>query len=463
VRQRTRRRRLFALPFLLGLASIGCSESPKPNVLVIIADDLGFADVGYRGSEIRTPTLDALAASGLRLERFYAHPFCSPTRAAFYSGAPPRASAFGVAGINVVDGTGIEPEIGPVAERFRDAGYDTALIGKWHLGTRPEMHPNEHGFDTFYGFLGGAIRYFTHDWLIHASGVRHPDWQRNGVEVDEPGYATTLLGQDAARFVSDRGKGRPFFLVLSFNAPHFPAQAEAEIVEWYREHTDCAERRFRCVYMAQVDTMDREIGRVLGALERTGKAGETLVLFFSDNGGDTNWGASNAPFAGGKGQASEGALRVPGILAWQGVLEPGSTQQRMRAEDLFATLEAAAGLERRAPAPGMNLWQALVEGRGVEREPFYFTTSPETVTALSRDCATCFRSEERHSALLTDAWKLVTTQRLNETGDRYAPERAERLYDLVEDPFEERDVSNEEADVLLRMRERLLAEEDTRT
>jgi hypothetical protein len=135
----------------------------------------------------------------------------------------------------------------------------------------------------------------------------------------------------------------------------------------------------------------------------------------------------------------------------------------MRAEDLFATLEAAAGLERRAPAPSVNLWQALVEGREVEREPFYFTTRPEAVTALSRDCATCFRSEERHSALLTDAWKLVTTQRLNETGDRYAPERVERLYDLVEDPFEERDVSSEEAGVLLRMRERLLAEEDTRT
>ncbi len=457
-----RPRRLRALPVLLALAMVGCGASPRLNVLVIVADDLGFADVGYRGSPIHTPNLDELARSGLRLERLYAHPFCSPTRAAFYSGAPPRPSAFAVAGINVEDGSGLEPEIHTVAERFRDAGYDTALIGKWHLGTRPGMHPNQHGFDYFYGFLGGAIRYFTHDWVIHASGERHPDWQRNGVAIDEPGYSTTLLGRDAARFVSERPDGRPFFLVLGFNAPHFPAQAESPVVEGYRDSTDCAAHPPRCEYMAQVDLMDQEIGRVLDVLEREGIAEETLVLFFGDNGGDPRWGASNSPLAGGKGQTSEGALRVPGILRWRNVLAPGSTEQRMRVEDLFATLEAAASLARQAPHSSVDLWPALLRGREREREPFYFATAPQDLRARKRDCASCGRSEERAAALVTDAWKLVSVQRLAADGDGYEAERVERLYDLVRDPREERDVAADRPDTLRRMRERLLAEEAPR-
>lgn len=227
----------------------------RPNIVVIVADDLGWADVGLRGSAIRTPHIDQLAEQGVRLDRFYTQPWCSPTRSSLLRGGRPGRYAYEVP----PDGSaGIDPNDYTLAERLQDAGYATALIGKWHQGNRPESHPNVNGFDYFYGLLGGYVGY---DNKVGFGGIH--DWQRNGKRVYNHRYATHLLGEDAARSVAERDRSRPFFLLLSFNAPHFPQQAPERLVEEYRNTTDCGTARARCTFMAQVDIMDREIGRLL--------------------------------------------------------------------------------------------------------------------------------------------------------------------------------------------------------
>jgi len=415
---------ILALSVLL-IASLGTSDcddasGPFPNIIVIIADDLGWADVGYHGSAIETPNLDALAAGGVRFENFHAQAWCSPARAAFLTGRFPPGFAWHVPGIRTDSEFGIDASEYTIAERLRDAGYATGLIGKWHQGTRPESHPNRNGFDYFYGFLGGYIGFY-----YKASYLGPHDWQRNGVEIfDELEYATTLLGEDAVRFVRERDPAEPFFLTLSFNAPHFPQQAPQEAIDKYAATSDC--QFSRCAYMAQVDVMDQEIGRLVDTLEDEGIRENTLIVFFSDNGGALAFGGSNAPLRGQKLDTYEGGIRVPALMNWPAVLAEGQVRdQLILVSDLYSTLEAAAGLGRRAPAYSRNALMTAVWNAPLERDPTFFMSRAAETSPVARS-----------RALITGDWKLVVTD-----PEAVGAESTAELFRITDDPGEQRDVS----------------------
>ncbi len=249
----------------------------KPNILYIVADDLGWKDVGFHGAtDLQTPNLDKLAAGGARLERFYVQPFCTPTRAALMTGRYPLR--YGLQTIVVPSkGTyGLATDEYLLPQVLKDAGYDTVMIGKWHLGHADQKYwPRQRGFDYHYGAVLGEIDYFTHS----AHDVL--DWQRNNQPVREEGYVTQLLGADAVKMISEHDGKKPLFLYLAFTAAHTPYQAPAEYLERFKSIGDETRR----TYAGQIACMDDEIGKVLAALDKKEMRENTLIVFHSDNGG----------------------------------------------------------------------------------------------------------------------------------------------------------------------------------
>lgn len=270
----------------------------------------------------------------------------------------------------------------PVRERFlsqafQGAGYQTAIAGKWHLGHGyKKFLPRARGFDHAYGHLNGAIDYFTHE---REGGL---DWNRNGVSLREEGYSTFLLGAEAVRFIRQRNRARPFFLYLPFNAPHAPLQAPPEHLEKYAHIAD----RGRRTYAAMVDAMDVTIGRVLAALDQERIARDTLVLFFSDNGGPVASAATNTPLRAGKATTFEGGIRVPAIMRFPGRLKAGSvSRQVMTMMDCFPTLAAACGVKpgNTLPLDGKNLWPAITAGKVERRGDLFFVVEGGNVVRLA--------------------------------------------------------------------------------
>ena len=313
--------RVFVTILFGAYAAIAAS----PNVVIILADDLGTADVGFRGSEIQTPNIDRLAREGTQFDRFYSFPVCSPTRSALMTGRSPMRLGVAYSVIRPWLSYGLPAEEHLMPETFRAAGYQTAMAGKWHLGhSQARFLPHRRGFDEAYGHLNGAIDYYTH---VRDGGL---DWQRNGRSVREEGYTTDLLAAEAVRQIRGRDKGRPFFLYLAFNAPHTPLQAPQALIDKYARIPDQRRRTFA----AMVDAMDSGVGRVLGALDDEGIAGSTIVLFFSDNGGPTNQGARNTPLRGAKATTFEGGIRVPAVLRW-----PGQVRQGEKSKQVFTAMD----------------------------------------------------------------------------------------------------------------------------
>lgn len=306
-------RLLLAASLALAAAPALAQGAPRPNILYIVADDLGWADVGFQGSGISTPALDALAAEGARFTQFYAQPMCTQTRAALLTGRYPLRTGLQSFVILSDQTYGIPLEEKLLPELLQEAGYDTALIGKWHLGhADPSLWPRQRGFDYHYGALIGEIDYFTRE--IH--GIT--DWYRDNEVVEEEGYVTELLGQDAVRYIEAQDGEDPFFLYLAFTAPHTPFQAtEADLARY----SDIADPNARA-YAAMITAMDTQIAAVMEALDRTGQRDDTLVIFHSDNGGVQNalltgeaeiggaLPASNGDLRGGKGDLFEGGTRV---------------------------------------------------------------------------------------------------------------------------------------------------------
>ena len=338
----------------------------RPHIVILLADDLGWRDVGYHGSEIRTPHIDRLAAAGVRCERFCAFPLCSPTRSALMTGRSPIRMGVVYATIEPFDPHGVPVEEHFISESFRAAGYETAMAGKWHLGhTHKKFLPNARGFEHSYGCLNGRIDYFTKD---REGGY---DWHRDCRTLREPGYSTDQIAAEAVRLIRGRDRARPLFLYVPFNAPHAPLHRPPRFYDNYAGAAD-EDRRMFC---AMTQCMDEGIGRVLDALEREQMARNTLVLFFSDNGGPTGIGARNQPLRGGKRSTFEGGVRVPAAMRWPGVLPAGAQSgQLMTVMDLFPTLAAAARVEprNRLPFDGENLWPAIAAGRPVPRRGIFF-------------------------------------------------------------------------------------------
>lgn len=342
---------------LLGLASTAAAA--KPHVIFILADDLGYGDLGCYGcKDIRTPNLDRLAKEGTRFTEFYANAaICSPTRAAFLTGQYQQRIDLEDALYYQEMGRGLPLAGRTLADDLKAAGYTTALAGKWHLGYDDGRRPNQQGFDHFFGLLGGNHHYFKH---MDRIGV--PDLFENEEPAEREGYSTDLISDAAIRFLRELTPKKPTFLFLSYNAPHFPFQGpddQDKPVEPKKKNWQQGDRE---TYVAMVESMDAGIGRVLAEVDRLGIRDDTLIVFTSDNGGDVH--SRNAPMRDHKGSLWEGGVRVPCIARWpKGTLDDWTGKDRGGAwitMDWTATIRHLAGIYPEEGAQdGVSLWTHL--------------------------------------------------------------------------------------------------------
>jgi arylsulfatase A-like enzyme len=429
---------LFALliPAVRGFAAEPVAGPRRPHVVYIVADDLGWKDVGYHGSDIRTPNLDELAHGGARLEQFYAQPMCTPSRAALMTGRYPHRYGLQTAVIPSAGTYGLATDERLLPQALKDAGYRTAIVGKWHLGhAKREYWPRQRGFDYQYGPLLGEIDYFTHS----AHGVR--DWFRDDKPLAEKGYATTLIGQDAARLIAAHDPKTPLFLYVTFTAPHAPYQAPKEYLDRYAGIADPNRR----AYAAMVTAMDDEIGRVREALERRGMRDDTLIVFQSDNGGprsakvtgevDTSKGTipcDNGPWRDGKAMLYEGGVRVVALANWPGRIQPGVVDQAIHITDMYPTIATLAGarLDGGKPLDGMDVWPTVSEQKPSPRTEVVYDIEP-------------FRGAVRQGD-----WKLVWRTAL--------PSRTE-LFNLRDDPGEQTTIADRHPDKVKELQSRIEA------
>lgn len=377
-------RKFSAIVFLLAsLCSFPDSgiTATKPNILFILADDLGIHDLSCYGSEINTPNIDSIARNGLKFEQYYvASPICTPSRFGFMTGKYPNRSHDKLLGALMFAQErdahrGIRADETTIAEVLRNNGYRTALIGKWHLGHgEPEFLPNKHGFDYAYGCQGGCVNYFTKKY-----GTM-PDWARNGKQLEEEGYSTDLITDDALRYLKEKNE-KPFFLFLSYNAPHYGKgwdekekkftnilQSKAEERERFAQIKDPRRRE----YAGMVAAMDDGVGRVLEMLKEQKLDKNTLVIFASDNGGDPKYGGNNQPFRGHKAELFEGGIRVPCLMEWTGKIKPASvTTQPICGVDFFPTFCALSGISNPAKLDGIDISPVIFENKKLSRDLFW--------------------------------------------------------------------------------------------
>ena len=353
----------------------------RPNFIIILCDDLGYADVGFNNSEdIRTPQLDRLAHGGMIFTSGYvAHPFCGPSRMSLMAGryshefGGPFNLPISSDGPEEYYKHGIPESEKLISNELQDAGYFTGAIGKWHMGMTGPYHPNNRGFDEYYGFLGGGHRYFPSQFMpaykrrLAAGDEVINEYliplEHNGEQVDEKEYITDALSREAVNFVhlADR-QDKPFFLYLAYNAPHSPLEAKEEDLALYSHISDQKRR----IYAAMVHAVDRGVGRLVEALEETGAYENTLIVFFSDNGGKESLGADNGPLLEGKGSTAEGGIRVPMFFHYPARLEAGQVYRHpVTALDLYPTFAALARAEISEDKilSGKNIWPALQSGR----------------------------------------------------------------------------------------------------
>jgi arylsulfatase A-like enzyme len=329
--------RTITAGLLAWLAAVApLAAAPRPNVVLIVGDDMGYADIGVHGCrDIPTPHIDAIARGGVRCTNGYVSgPYCSPTRAGLLTGR--YQTRFGHEFNPAGEGVGLPTTETTIADRFKAAGYVTGLVGKWHLGGSEDRRPQKRGFDEFFGFLGGAHPYFPGQGAPILRGTE---------TVMEKAYLTDALGREAVDFIDRHGKG-PFFLALTFNAVHTPMQADDPRLKKFAAVSDTRRR----TYCAMMSAMDDAIGTVLAKLRDAGLEDNTLVAFISDNGGPTMTGTTingsrNTPLRGSKRTTLEGGVRVPFLVRWPGKLNAGKVyDQPVIQLDLLPTALAAAGV-----------------------------------------------------------------------------------------------------------------------
>jgi arylsulfatase A-like enzyme len=413
----------------------GQAAGSRPNIVYIVADDQGYKDVGFHGSDIKTPNIDQLAKGGARLEQFYAQPMCTPSRAALMTGRYPHRYGLQTLVIPSAGMYGLATDERLLPQALKEAGYSTAIVGKWHLGHADRKYwPRQRGFDHHYGPLLGEIDYFTHS----AHGTR--DWFRDDRPVTEKGYVTRLLGDEAVRQIEQSDGKRPFFLYLAFTAPHSPYQVPEEALVQYEAIADPARRS----YAAMITAMDTEIGRVMAALEKRKLRDNTLIVFQSDNGGphsakftgEVDMSKStippdNSPFREGKATLYEGGTRVVAVANWPGRIPPRSVvDQPIHIVDMFPTLTALAGATagEKKPLDGMDMWPTISQGRPSPRTEVVYDIEP-------------FRA-----ALRKGNWKLIWRATL--------PSQVE-LYDVARDPSEKTNLAEQNPQVVAELKRRI--------
>jgi arylsulfatase A-like enzyme len=419
---------LAVVTIVLGQSGMARAQSnDRPNVVLIITDDVGYGDIGsYGAPDIRTPNIDSLAKTGTRLTDFYAAPNCSPTRAALISGRyqqrfrieAPLGASNGPAGEQGLAATGRS-----LPQLLKNTGYRTALIGKWHLGYKKEFSPAAHGFDYFFGLKSGLIDYYQHT----DSTGQHDLWE-NDQPAHVTGYSTDLFTERSITFI-EQNAGQPFFLEVAYNAAHWPFQVpdqpsvapnNARFVQPQDDPTNT-----RRDYAAILERADRGVGQILAALERRGLTRNTLVIYTQDNGGE--WLSRNAPLFHRKNTVWEGGIRVPAIFKWPGRVPSGRISSQVGiVMDLSATILAAA----RSPVPpdarleGIDLLPLLQPGAAPAERTLFFR-----VTQAAR----------RQRAVRQGDWKLLLDG------------GASMLYNLANDVGERNDLASQRTDIVRKL------------
>ncbi|MGY0602667.1 MAG: arylsulfatase B [Paraglaciecola chathamensis] len=382
-----------------------------PNILFILLDDLGYGDVGYLGSQIQTPNIDNLASQGVTLKHGYAYPICSPTRAALMTGKNPLN--FGIDGPMENDAM-LPEDLTTMPERFQEAGYQTWMVGKWHLGmAKRSAMPHNRGFDDFYGFLGGFVDYYTH---VYFGGL---DWQNNDTSLREEGFVTELLTAKAIDKITHFKGDKPFFMYLSYSAPHTPLQYVPNAINDYSGF----ESKDRQVFADMTSDVDQDIGEVLAALDKRGIAENTIVVFMSDNGGNLEAGANNGSLQGGKSSVYEGGVRVPVLIRWPAQLQSKTMTQPMFTQDWAPTLLEAANIDYQPnDFDGVSQFVNLKE----EQEK---TFKREVVVGTAKQ-----------KAVYQWPWKLIVDAKGNK-----------HLFNLSQDEFEHSDVAMEHPELVAQL------------
>jgi arylsulfatase A-like enzyme len=429
-------RRFYLLPSLLALAAAIGGMAPekaaaKPNIILIVGDDMGYADIGVHGCrDIPTPHLDSLAKNGVRCTSGYVSgPYCSPTRAGLLTGRYQTRFGHefnpGPLGKGEEETSGLSLKETTLADRMKGAGYVTGMVGKWHLGNAPEFQPPQRGFDEFFGFLGGGFTYFPQN------GQRGDKIYRGTNPVDETEYLTDAFAREAVAFV-DRHKAEPFFLYLTFNAVHTPLEATDKYLTRFAEVADPKRR----AYCAMMSAMDDAVGLLLEKLERDQLTENTLIFFISDNGGPTasNTG-DNRPLRGYKATTWEGGVRVPFLVQWKGKIPAGKVyDQPVIQLDILPTALAAAGvpigsatMSNAAKLDGVDLLPFLTgTDNGAPHDALYWRFGPQT-------------------AIRRGDWKLVTARDVGPTTKAghiaIMPTIGPLLYNLRHDIGEQHDLA----------------------
>src|SRR5688500_13197156 len=351
------------------------ADAPRPNVLFIIADDMGYADVGFNGgTEIKTPHLDSVAAAGARFEQFYVQPVCSPTRAAMMTGRYPMRYGFQTGVVRPWADYGLPLDEPMLPAELKKAGYVTAISGKWHLGhAKPEYLPTRRGFDHQYGHYNGAIDYFTHD----RDGGH--DWHRDDKPSHDKGYSTHLLADEAAKLIRAHGVAaggaKPLLPCVPFTAVHSPLQVPDKYTAPY-----AALNERRRLYAGMLAAMDEGVGKILAALDEKKIRDNTLIVFCSDNGGfNPGRVTDNKPLRAGKGTVYEGGVRVAACAAWPGKIPAGSTvKQPIHIVDMFPTLLKLAGgeVETKLPIDGKDVCATIATGAPTPHEEILLNATP---------------------------------------------------------------------------------------
>lgn len=407
----------------------------RPNVVFLLADDQGYADVGWHGSEIKTPNLDRLAAAGAKLEQFYVQPVCSPTRAALMTGRYPMRYGLQVGVVRPWAQYGLPLEECTLAQGLKSAGYETAICGKWHLGHyQRDYLPTRRGFDHQYGHYNGALDYFTH---IRDGGF---DWHRDDKVCRDEGYTTHLLAKEAIRIIKERDRNKPLFLYVPFNAVHAPHQVPDRYKEPYKDLKEP-----RRTYAGMVAALDEAVGQIVSALDDARMRADTLIIFSSDNGGpQPGRVTSNGKLRAGKGTLYEGGVRVCACAARDGHIKPGTVvNEPLHMVDWYPTLVKLAGasLDQKLPLDGLDAWPTIAQGKPTPHAEILHNSTP------------------RNGAIRMGDWKLVLNgHRGDEPGEANAGAQEQKevveLFNLADDLSEKNNLAGARPDKVKELRAR---------